>query len=280
MPGRRDEFDRVSIYFDMSNLYFAAKDMGIRIDYARLLDFLVGERRLQRAYAYLGVSPDDENSHSFITWLSRNGFRVRTKLLRRYEDGTTKANLDMELAIDLLTQAPHIDVAIIVSGDGDFVSLVDAAQRAGLRVEVAATPRQTSTDLIDVADRFIDLEANARTYARAELPPRPYSTNTLPPRPPARPPYEPGRAVYTPGAPANGPLGENRPYRFARSAGRQWRSWRPPAVAVLSRSDPTRPRTPRPSRRLSKRKTTSRSRRRAILACCVGSRRANRSERK
>jgi uncharacterized LabA/DUF88 family protein len=178
MPTRRDEFDRVSIFFDMSNLYFAAKDMGIRIDYARLLDFLVGERRLQRAYAYLGVAPDDENSHSFITWLSRNGFRVRTKLLRRYDDGTTKANLDMELAIDLLTQAPHIDVAIIVSGDGDFVGLVDAAQRAGLRVEVAATPRQTSTDLIDVADKFIDLEVNARTYARAELPPRPYGHTT------------------------------------------------------------------------------------------------------
>src|SRR6476469_1311872 len=179
MPTRREEFDRVSIFFDMSNLYFAAKDMGIRIDYARLLEFLVGERRLQRAYAYLGVAPDDENSHSFITWLSRNGFRVRTKLLRRYEDGTTKANLDMELAIDLLTQAPHIDVAIIVSGDGDFVSLVDAAQRAGLRVEVAATPRQTSTDLIDVADRFIDLEANARIYARADLPPRSFGTSTL-----------------------------------------------------------------------------------------------------
>src|SRR5919199_3609951 len=199
MPTRRDEFDRVSIYFDMSNLYFAAKDMGIRIDYARLLDFLVGDRRLQRAYAYLGVAPDDENSHSFITWLSRNGFRVRTKVLRRYEDGTTKANLDMELAIDLLTQAPHIDVAIIVSGDGDFVSLVDAAQSMGLRVEVAATPRQTSTDLIDVADRFIDLEANARTYARAELPPRPYGTSTL--RQPGRG-FDPAR----PGHPGSGPL--------------------------------------------------------------------------
>jgi len=213
MPTRREEFDRVSIFFDMSNLYFAAKDMGIRIDYARLLEFLVGERRLQRAYAYLGVAPDDENSHSFITWLSRNGFRVRTKLLRRYEDGTTKANLDMELAIDLLTQAPHIDVAIIVSGDGDFVSLVDAAQRAGLRVEVAATPRQTSTDLIDVADRFIDLEANARIYARAELPPRPYGgTGTLG-RGPTRP-FEQGRPGF--GPPPTGPIGaqggEGRPF--------------------------------------------------------------------
>jgi uncharacterized LabA/DUF88 family protein len=198
-PVRRDEFDRVSIFFDMSNLYFAAKDMGIRIDYARLLDFLVGERRLQRAYAYLGVAPEDENSHSFITWLSRNGFRVRTKLLRRYEDGTTKANLDMELAIDLLTQAPHIDVAIIVSGDGDFVSLVDAAQRAGLRVEVAATPRQTSTDLIDVADRFIDLEAHARTYARAELPPRAFAPAGAPARPAPRNYEQPQVRTYVPG---------------------------------------------------------------------------------
>src|SRR6266542_2062211 len=179
MPTRRDEFDRVSIFFDMSNLYFAAKDMGIRIDYARLLEFLVGDRRLQCAYAYLGVAPDDETSHSFITWLSRNGFRVRTKLLRRYDDGTTGANLDMELAIDLLTQAPHLDVAILVSGAGDFVGLVDAAQRAGLRVEVAAAPRQTATELRDVADRFIDLEATARAYARAELPARPGASAPL-----------------------------------------------------------------------------------------------------
>ncbi len=170
---RHDEADRISIFFDMSNLYFAARDMGIRIDYARLLDFLTAGRRLHRAYAYLGFNPDDESSHSFITWLKRNGFRVKTKALRRFEDGSTKANLDMELAIDLLTQAPHIDVAIIVSGDGDFVNLVDAAQNLGLRVEVAATPRQAATDLMDIADQFIDLEASVAQFARADLPPRP-----------------------------------------------------------------------------------------------------------
>ncbi len=256
MPVRRDELDRVSIYFDMSNLYFAAKDMGIRIDYARLLDFLVGERRLQRAYAYLGVSPDDENSHSFITWLSRNGFRVRTKLLRRYEDGTTKANLDMELAIDLLTQAPFIDVAIIVSGDGDFVSLVDAAQRAGLRVEVAATPRQTSTDLIDVADRFIDLEANARTYARAELPPRSYGApNLAPPRPGVRP--------------LGGVPGESRPLGMREGdngdpiGGRGFEPQRPyqapdmspPPMAELEDDDDDEPQPPTSDPRLLKRQS-------------------------
>lgn len=170
---RHDESDRIAIFFDMSNLYFAARDMGIRIDYARLLDFLTSGRRLHRAYAYLGYNPEDESSHSFITWLKRNGFRVKTKALRRFEDGSTKANLDMELAIDLLTQAPHIDVAIVVSGDGDFVNLVDAAQNAGLRIEVAATPRQAATDLMDIADQFIDLEANVAQFARADLPPRP-----------------------------------------------------------------------------------------------------------
>lgn len=170
---RHDESDRLAIFFDMSNLYFAARDMGIRIDYARLLEFLTAGRRLHRAYAYLGYNPEDESSHSFITWLKRNGFRVKTKALRRFEDGSTKANLDMELAIDLLTQAPHIDVAIVVSGDGDFVNLVDAAQNAGLRIEVAATPRQAATDLMDIADQFIDLEANVAAFARADLPPRP-----------------------------------------------------------------------------------------------------------
>src|SRR4051812_8554185 len=67
MPDGPDLNDKVGIFFDMSNLYFAARDMGIRIDYTRLLEFLVDRRRLHRAYAYIGVSPDDEN-RSFITW--------------------------------------------------------------------------------------------------------------------------------------------------------------------------------------------------------------------
>lgn len=163
--GRPDQFDKVAVFFDMSNLYFAARDLGVKIDYTRLLEFLVDGRRLYRAYAYMAVAPDDNSAVPFLTWLRRNGFRVITKTLRRFSDGTSKGDLDMELAVDLLSQAPYIDVAVIVSGDGDFTYLVDRAQRLGLRVEIASTPRYTATELMETADRYIDLEANLHVFA-------------------------------------------------------------------------------------------------------------------
>lgn len=151
----------------MSNLYFAARDLGVRIDYARLLEFLTNGRRLQRAYAYMAISPEESAAIPFLTWLRRNGFRVITKPLKRFSDGTTKGDLDMELAVDLLSQAPYIDVAVIVSGDGDFTYLVDRAQRLGLRVEIASTPRYTAIELLEIADRYIDLESNLSVFALA-----------------------------------------------------------------------------------------------------------------
>ncbi|HVX31243.1 MAG TPA: NYN domain-containing protein [Nitrolancea sp.] len=162
---RPDQYDKVAVFFDMSNLYFAARDLGVRIDYARLLDFLANGRRLHRAYAYMAISPEESSAIPFLTWLRRNGFRVVTKPLKRFSDGTTKGDLDMELAVDLLSQAPYIDIAIIVSGDGDFTYLVDRAQRLGLRVEIASTPRYTAIELLEIADRFIDLEANLSVFA-------------------------------------------------------------------------------------------------------------------
>ncbi len=170
---RPDQYDKVAVFFDMSNLYFAAKDLGIRIDYTKLLEFLVNGRRLHRAYAYMAVSHDDTTAIPFLTWLRRNGFRVITKPLKRFSDGTTKGDLDMELAVDVLTQAPYIDVAVIVSGDGDFTYLVDRAQRLGLRVEIASTPRYAAIELMEIADRFIDLEANLGVFALERAAPMP-----------------------------------------------------------------------------------------------------------
>ncbi len=165
MMIRPDQYDKVAVFFDMSNLYFAARDLGVRIDYARLLEFLANGRRLHRAYAYMAISPEENSAIPFLTWLRRNGFRVITKPLKRFSDGTTKGDLDMELAVDLLSQAPYIDVAVIVSGDGDFTYLVDRAQRLGLRVEIASTPRYTAIELLEIADRYIDLESNLSIFA-------------------------------------------------------------------------------------------------------------------
>ncbi|HUY99885.1 MAG TPA: NYN domain-containing protein [Thermomicrobiaceae bacterium] len=162
---RSEQYDKVAVFFDMSNLYFAARDLGIRIDYTKLLEFLVNGRRLHRAYAYMAVSSDDTSAVPFLTWLRRNGFRVVTKPLKRFSDGSSKGDLDMELAVDVLTQAPFIDVAVIVSGDGDFTYLVDRAQRLGLRVEIASTPRYIAIELLEIADRYVDLEAHLPIFA-------------------------------------------------------------------------------------------------------------------
>jgi uncharacterized LabA/DUF88 family protein len=78
-----NQIDRVAVFFDMSNLYFVARDLGVRIDYARLLEFLVAGRRLVCAYAYVTLAGEESSAVPFLTWLRRNGFRVVTRTLRR-----------------------------------------------------------------------------------------------------------------------------------------------------------------------------------------------------
>ncbi|MCS7050306.1 MAG: NYN domain-containing protein, partial [Thermomicrobium sp.] len=129
-----NQMDRVAVFFDMSNLYFVARDLGVRIDYSRLLEFLVAGRRLVCAYAYVTLAGDESSAVPFLTWLRRNGFRVVTRTLRRVGDGVLRGDLDLELAVDALLQAPHVDVVVLVTGDGDYCYLVETIQRLGKRV--------------------------------------------------------------------------------------------------------------------------------------------------
>jgi uncharacterized LabA/DUF88 family protein len=135
--------------------------MGIKIDYVRMRDLLLRGRKLLRAYFY---APQTQMAEGFFTFLRSNGFRVISKELREYTDAATgsitkKCNLDIEIAIDMLLLAPHYDTAVLVSGDGDFVRLVDALSYQGKRVEICALRRNTSGDLINICDGYIDLEA-------------------------------------------------------------------------------------------------------------------------
>jgi uncharacterized LabA/DUF88 family protein len=150
-------FEKVALFIDLGNLYFAARKLNIRVDYTRMVEVLTKGRRLLRSFAYAGVDPQSPESQGYLTWMKRHGFRVVTKHLRRFPDGTVKANLDVELAIDMLMIAPHIDAAVLVSGDGDFVRLVEAVQFKGVRVEVVGLAEMTAMALIDVADTFTEL---------------------------------------------------------------------------------------------------------------------------
>jgi len=148
---------RVAVFIDGNNLFHAARFHNIDIDYNKLLRVLLGDGRLLRAFFYTGVDVGAERQQGFLLWMRRNGFRVVQKELKTFYDGTRKANLDVEIAVDMLSLAGRYDTAVLVSGDEDFVYAINAVAYKGCRVEVAGFRSNTAPRLIDVGDFFIDL---------------------------------------------------------------------------------------------------------------------------
>src|SRR5947207_14736570 len=148
---------KVAIFIDGNNLFHAARFHNIDIDYNKLLRVLLGDGRLFRAFFYTGVDAGAERQQGFLLWMRRNGFRVIQKELKTFYDGSRKANLDVEIAVDMLSLAGRYDTAVLVSRDEDFVYAVNAVAYKGCRVEVAGFRSNTAPKLIDVADYFIDL---------------------------------------------------------------------------------------------------------------------------
>jgi uncharacterized LabA/DUF88 family protein len=148
---------KVAIFIDGNNLFHAARFHNIDIDYNKLLRVLLGDGRLFRAFFYTGVDAGAERQQGFLLWMRRNGFRVVQKELKTFYDGTRKANLDVEIAVDMLSLAGRYDTAVLVSGDEDFVYAVNSVAYKGCRVEVAGFRSNTAPKLIDVADCFLDL---------------------------------------------------------------------------------------------------------------------------
>ncbi|MGA3029605.1 MAG: NYN domain-containing protein [Candidatus Limnocylindrales bacterium] len=152
----------VAVFVDVANIFYAAKAAGADIDYVTLLKAAVAGRDFVRAYAYTGLDPENENQRNFHSFLARHGYKVVSKDIRKYGDGKVKANLDIELVVDMMKTARNLDVAIVVSGDGDFAPAIRAVQEMGVRVEVISFRGNTSSDLIEVADVFYDITQLAR----------------------------------------------------------------------------------------------------------------------
>ena len=160
--------ERIALFIDGSNLYAAARALGFDIDYKRLLELFSSKGRLVRAYYYTALMEDQEYLpiRPLVDWLDYNGFTMVTKPTKEFTDSTgrrkIKGNMDMELAIDVLEMAEHLDHIVLFSGDGDFRRLVEAVQRRGVRVSVVSTyrsaPPMVADELRRQADFFIELQ--------------------------------------------------------------------------------------------------------------------------
>ncbi|MDB9398938.1 NYN domain-containing protein [Microcystis aeruginosa CS-567/02-A1] len=157
---------RIAIFIDGVSLFHTALQLGIEIDYLKLLCHLTGGSRLLRAFFYTAIDTSrpnaarprpNEKQQGFLFWMRRNGYRVVTKEVQ-LADHTKKHNLNVEIAVDMITLAPYYDTAILVSGDRDLAYAVNAVSATGSRVEVVSLRALTSDSLIDVADEFIDLD--------------------------------------------------------------------------------------------------------------------------
>ena len=168
--------ERVAVFIDGANLYAATRTLEFDIDYRKMLAEMKSWGRLIRAFYYTAIVEDEEYSsiRPLLDWLDYNGFAVVTKNAKSYTDDTgrrrIKGNMDIELAVDALELAPHIDHAYIISGDGDFTSVVRAVQRKGVRVSVISTlttrPPMIADELRRQCDEFIDLSTLAEKVGR------------------------------------------------------------------------------------------------------------------
>ena len=154
---------RVGIFVDSANVELARDRSrgGRAIDWGVVLERLTKDRRLVRAVAYSPVHDDPDVSREtqrFVEPFLGKGFKIVTKPLKRFADGSIKANLDIELALDLMTMADRLDVAVIISGDGDFQHLVEVVQGRGVRVEVAGLGPSVAGALKAAADRYVELD--------------------------------------------------------------------------------------------------------------------------
>ncbi len=152
---------RVGVFVDSANVELAIDRLRTRVDWKKVLNLIADGRQIVRAIAYSPVHDDPGVSietQRFAEPFLGKGFKVVTKPLKRFADGTIKANVDIEMACDIIEMLDRLDVVVLVSGDGDFQRLVEVIQGKGIRVEVMAVGTSTASSLRNAADSFVDIQ--------------------------------------------------------------------------------------------------------------------------
>jgi uncharacterized LabA/DUF88 family protein len=198
-----DPQERLGIFIDGAHLYAVSRNLGFDVDYKNLLGFFRRQARLVRAAYYTALLDNDEYSplRPLVDWLGYNGYCVVTKPAREFTDAAgrrrVRGNIEVEMAVDVLTLTPRLDHVVMLAGDGDLRRLVEAVQQQGVRVTVASTirsqPAMIADDLRRQADQFIDLADMAPDITRRQVEPRPRPVPTRAPERPRATPAEPFR---------------------------------------------------------------------------------------
>ena len=154
---------RVAVFIDTQNLYHTARNLyKKKVNFANVVKDLVAGRKLVRAIAYV-ITSEAGDEKPFFEALTKIGIETKTKDLQVFAGGAKKGDWDVGLAVDAMKMAPRLDVVIIISGDGDFVPLVEYLQTM-TQVEVASFGKSTSMRLKEVVDDFTALSENPGKY--------------------------------------------------------------------------------------------------------------------
>ena len=163
----RSEFGKIALFVDGTNLHSTARALGFDIDYKRLLREFRSRGTVLRAFYYTAVVEDQEYTaiRPLIDWLDYNGYTVVTKAAKEFIDASgrrkVKGNMDIDIAVDAMEIAGHVDQIVLFSGNGDFCPMVEAVKRRGVSVTVVSTiasqPPMLADELRRKADVFIDL---------------------------------------------------------------------------------------------------------------------------
>jgi uncharacterized LabA/DUF88 family protein len=155
---------RVAVFIDTQNVYHSARNLyKARVNFGAVLKEVLAGRKLVRAVAYV-ITTEAGDEKNFFEALTKVGIETKTKDLQIFAGGAKKADWDVGMAVDAIKMAPKLDAVVLVTGDGDFIPLVEYLQTNGIQVEVASFGKSTSSKLREAVDEFLDLSENPRKY--------------------------------------------------------------------------------------------------------------------
>lgn len=164
---------RVGVFIDVQNMYYSAKNLyNCKVNFGEILETAVAGRQLIRAIAYVVKATGEEKP--FFEALAQRGLETKERELQVFESGAKKADWDVGMTVDMIRIGEILDVVVLVSGDGDFVEMVDYLKHHGRQVEAIAFGKTTSSKLRETVDDFIDLSEDQDRYL-IRTPFRPHS---------------------------------------------------------------------------------------------------------